>query len=138
MNEQAKKHVVSAFVIMKFAYGAMTLIAGLDKFFGIIADWVRFISPLVSRFTPIPATSILYIAGTIEIIIGLLILSKHTRLGSYLMAVWFFILAFNYFSFGIFFDIAGRTFVLGMSSLALGCLAEAVTAIKNTKTQQGA
>ena len=135
MNEATSKHVVSAFVILKFTYGIMALIAGLDKFFGLIADWVRFISPLVSRFTPIPATTILYIAGITEIIIGLLILSRNTRLGAYLMALWCFVLTFNYISFGIFFDNAGKSFVLGMSALALGCLAEAVTAMKNCQSK---
>ena len=135
MNDVAKRHVMSAFVIMKFTYGAMALIAGLDKFFGLIADWVRFISPLVSRFTPIPATTLLYIVGVTEIVIGLLILSRNTRLGAYLMAFWCFILTFNYLSFGIFFDNAGRSFVLGMSALALGCLAEAVTAMNKGQSK---
>ncbi len=135
MNKATSKHVVSAFVIMKFTYGIMALIAGLDKFFGLITDWVRFISPLVSRFTPIPATTLLYFVGITEIIIGLLILSRNTRLGAYLMPLWCFILTFNYLSFGIFFDNAGRSFVLGMSALALGCLAEAVSAINKSTSQ---
>jgi hypothetical protein len=42
---------------MRVAIGLMATLAGLDKFFNILADWSSYVSPLLRSYCPFPPTS---------------------------------------------------------------------------------
>jgi hypothetical protein len=56
----------------------------------------------------------MHVAGVIEMIVGLAILTKWTRVGAYVASAWLVLIAINLVSTGMFFDIAaGRRNGLG-------------------------
>ncbi|MDE2021751.1 MAG: hypothetical protein KGI71_02405, partial [Patescibacteria group bacterium] len=52
------KHVVFSWNLLRFAYGAVVLLAGLDKLLGtnLIVTWSKYISPFVSAYLPVSQT----------------------------------------------------------------------------------
>ena len=62
--------------------------------------------------------------GVIEMIVGLAILTKWTRLGSYVASVWLLAIAINLVSTGMFFDVAVRDVEIGLAAFVLARLTE--------------
>lgn len=69
---------------LRLAFGLVPIVAGLDKFFNLLTDWEQYLSPLVARV--IPASTFMHAVGVIEIVAGILVLSKLTRVGAYIVA----------------------------------------------------
>jgi len=60
----------SAFWSLRIAFGLTAFLAGLDKFFNLLTNWEKYVSPLALRILPISATTLMHIAGVIEVIGG--------------------------------------------------------------------
>lgn len=107
---------------LKLAFGVVPIVAGLDKFLNLLTNWEQYLSPLVSRV--VPATSFMHMVGIIEIVAGLIVLSKWTRLGAYVVAVWLVGIVLNLLTTGHYFDIAARDAVMAVGAFTLGRLSE--------------
>jgi hypothetical protein len=57
-------------------------------------------------------------------IVGLAILTKWTRLGSYVASVWLVLIAINLISTGMFFDVAVRDVEMGLAAFVLARMTE--------------
>jgi hypothetical protein len=101
------------------------LLAGLDKFFNFLANWPAYISPLALKILPLGTQTFMHIVGVIEMTLGLAILTKWTRLGSYVVSVWLIAVAINLVSTGMFFDVAVRDVEMALAALVLARLTEA-------------
>lgn len=104
-------------------YGLVPLLAGLDKFFNLLADWPTYLSPLVAGLLPVSAQSFMYAVGIIEIIVGLMVLTRWTRLGAWIAAAWLVLIAVNLVTLGLF-DIAVRDLAMAVGAYTLARLAE--------------
>src|SRR4029079_9540593 len=100
-------------------------LAGLDKFFNLLTNWEMYLSPLAEKMLPFSATTFMHIVGVIEMIVGLAILTRWTRLGAYVAAVWLVCIALNLVSTGAFFDLAVRDVEIAIGAFALARLTEA-------------
>ncbi|HSN88842.1 MAG TPA: DoxX family membrane protein, partial [Thermoanaerobaculia bacterium] len=69
-------------------YGLVPLLAGLDKFFNLLTDWPKYLSPWMANLLPVPAETFMYAVGVIEIGVGLMVLTRWTRLGAWIAAAW--------------------------------------------------
>ncbi|AKJ04126.1 DoxX-like protein [Archangium gephyra] len=107
---------------LKLSFGVVPIVAGLDKFFNLLTDWEQYLSPLVARI--IPASTFLHGVGIIEIAAGLLVLSKLTRVGAYLVSAWLVGIALNLLTTGKYFDIAVRDLVMAVGAFTLARLSE--------------
>lgn len=107
---------------LRITFGLVPIVAGLDKFTNLLADWQGYLSPLAAKLLPIPAGVVMPIVGIVEIAVGVMILTRWTRLGSYLAAAWLTLIALNLLSMGIF-DVAVRDLVMAISAWSLGVLA---------------
>jgi uncharacterized membrane protein YphA (DoxX/SURF4 family) len=107
---------------LKLAFGLVPIVAGLDKFFNLLTDWEQYLSPLVARV--VPATAFMQAVGVIEIVAGILVLSKLTRFGAYIVAAWLVGIALNLLTTGKFFDIAARDVVMAVGAFTLARLSE--------------
>ena len=67
----------------------------------------------------------MHIVGVIEMIVGLAILTKWTRLGSYVASVWLLAIAVNLVSTGRFFDVAVRDVEIALAAFVLARMTEA-------------
>jgi uncharacterized membrane protein YphA (DoxX/SURF4 family) len=104
-------------------YGLVPLLAGLDKFFNLLTDWSKYLSPWVASLLPVPAETFLYVVGVIEIAVGLMVLTRWTRLGAWIAAAWLVLIAGNLVTMGLF-DIAVRDLAMAVGAYTLARLAE--------------
>lgn len=105
-------------------YGLVPLLAGLDKFTNILTDWSQYLSPLVADLLPIPAATFMAIVGVVEILVGLMVLTRWPRLGAWIAAAWLCLIAVNLITLGLF-DIAVRDLAMAVGAYTLARLAEA-------------
>jgi hypothetical protein len=109
---------------LRVSYVAVPIIAGLDKFFNLLTDWRQYLSPIAVRALPISETTFMQVVGVIEIGAGLLVLSRYSRIGSYVVSAWLVAIAANLISTGHYFDIAVRDLVLAVGAFTLGRLTQ--------------
>jgi hypothetical protein len=115
----------SARLALKFGLGLAAFLAGLDKFFNVLADWPGYLSPLLASHLPVSATTFMQVAGVIEMAVGLAILTRWTELGAYVAMVWLVLIAVNLVTTGHFFDVAVRDVVMAIAAYTLARLTEA-------------
>jgi len=114
----------SAWWGLKVGLGAAAFLAGLDKFFNLLAQWEMYLSSWVERLLPVPPGVFMSFIGVVEMIVGLAILTRWTRLGSYAAMGWLVVIAVNLVSTGMFFDLAVRDLVMAVAAYALARLTE--------------
>jgi uncharacterized membrane protein len=119
------KGLESARIALKVGLGLAAFLAGLDKFFYLLADWRVYVSPLVPAVLPVSAATFLYVVGVIEMIVGLAILTSYTRPGAYVAAAWLVAIALNLLTTGHYFDVAVRDVEMAIAAYALARLTEA-------------
>jgi len=83
----------SAFWALRIGLGAGAFLAGLDKFFNILADWETYLSPLATRMLPLSAGALMRVVGVIEMIAGLALLAGLTRIAAYVVMAWLIAIA---------------------------------------------
>lgn len=109
---------------MRVGLGAAAFLAGLDKYFNLLTNWTMYVSPLALKVLPFSGQTFMHIVGVIEMVVGLAILTKWTRLGAYVAALWLLAIAINLVSMGIFFDVAVRDVEMALAAFVLARLSE--------------
>lgn len=120
-----EKGLNSAWWALRIGLGVGPFLAGLDKFFNILADWGMYLSPAVEKFLPVSGTTFMHAVGVIEMVVGLAILTRWTRIGSYIAAGWLVAIAVNLVTTGMFFDLAVRDVEIAIAAYTLARLTEA-------------
>ncbi len=110
---------------MRIGLGAAAFLAGLDKFFDVLANWEMYLSPLAQRVLPVSPETFMHVAGVVEMVVGISILTRWTRLGAYVAAAWLLAIAVNLVTAGTFFDIAVRDVEMALGAFTLASLTEA-------------
>lgn len=113
--------------ILRIAFGLMAVLAGIDKFFNILADWGAYVSPAAAAMLPIAAPALMAIVGVVEVAVGAAILTAWPVAGAYVASAWLTLVAGN-LVLGGFLDIAVRDLVLALSALTLARMSEIVLA----------
>ena len=120
---QPSLNVESLYRPLWLTYGLVPLLAGLDKFLNLLADWPKYLSPWVAGLLPVSAQTFMYVVGVIEIVVGLMVLTRWTRLGAWIAAAWLVLIALNLVTLGLF-DIAVRDLAMAVGAYTLARLAE--------------
>jgi hypothetical protein len=116
---------------LRIGLGAAAFLAGLDKYFNLLADWSMYVSPLAERFLPVSGKTLMLVIGPVEMLVGLAILTRWTRIGAYAASVWLLAIALNLLTTGSFFDIAVRDVIMAIAAFTLANLTEARDAARN-------
>jgi uncharacterized membrane protein YphA (DoxX/SURF4 family) len=124
MQNQFDSRLDQAWWLLRIGLGLAAFLAGLDKFFNILAHWTTYISPLALKVLPFSAPAFMHIVGVIEMAVGLAILSKWTRLGAYVASVWLLLIAINLVTTGAYFDVAVRDVEMALAAFVLARLTE--------------
>jgi len=124
MQIQFDSRLDQAWWTLRIGLGLAAFLAGLDKFFNILAHWTNYISPLALRVLPFSGQTFMYIVGVIEMVVGLAILAKWTRLGAYVASLWLLLIAVNLAATGTNFDVAVRDVVMALAAFVLARLTE--------------
>ena len=110
-----------AFLLLRTVFTVAPIIFGLDKFTNLLTHWTMYLAPVATSVVPLPAQSIMYIVGVVEIIAGLAVAFR-PRFGSALVALWLLGIIVNLIVLGSFYDVALRDFGLLVAALALNRL----------------
>ena len=108
--------------VLKIGLGVGPVITGFDKFFNKLADWGMYLSPLATKAVPVTGTVFMHAVGVVEIIAGLIVLSRWTRIGSYIVMLWLLGIAVNLLTTGLFYDLAMRDVEIAIGAFALAQL----------------
>ena len=115
--------IESARKVLKLTFGVVPFLAGLDKFTNVLADWPRYLSPLAEAILPVSGQTFMYVAGVVEMAVGVAILTRWTAIGSWVAVAWLVAVAANLVAAG-FLDIAVRDLVMASGAYALARLTE--------------
>lgn len=106
--------------LLRYSYGAVILLAGLDKIFAtdLIVNWAKYISPFVAGLLPISIPAFLVIMGIIEVVVAIMLLTKWPRLSGYIVIAWLLLISVNLLI-GGFVDVAIRDILLAIGAYVL-------------------
>ena len=124
MSKEFDSRLDRAWWALRIGLGVGPFLAGLDKYFNLLTDWTMYTSPLVLKLLPFSGRTFMHIVGVIEMIVGLAILTKWTRLGSYVASAWLVAIAINLVSTGMFLDVAVRDLEMALAAFVLARMTE--------------
>jgi len=104
---------------LRIGLGIGPIITGVDKYFNKLTDWTMYLSPLVTKVVPVSAATFMHIVGAVEIAAGILVLSRYTKLGSQIVALWLLAIAANLLTTGMFYDLAMRDVEIAIAAFVL-------------------
>ena len=127
----------SARLALKLGFGLGPFLAGLDKFFNLLADWPHYVSPLAAAL-PVSPQTFMYVVCIIEMAVGVAVLTRWTRIASYVAMGWLVCIAANLVTAG-FLDVAVRDLEMAIAAYTLARLTEVheaglVAAVPSTNT----
>jgi uncharacterized membrane protein YphA (DoxX/SURF4 family) len=107
---------------LRIGLGLGPIIAGIDKYFNKLADWSMYLSPLATKVVPVSAATFMHVVGVLEIIAGIIVLSKWTKIGGYMVMAWLLAIAVNLVTTGMFYDLAVRDVEIAVGAFVLSQL----------------
>lgn len=110
---------------LRLGFGIVPIVAGFDKFTNLLTDWTQYLSPVLQHLVPVSARTTMHIVGVIEIVAGIVVLSRWTRIGAYIVSAWLLCIALQLLTTGRYFDIAARDVLLSVGAFALARMTEA-------------
>jgi uncharacterized membrane protein YphA (DoxX/SURF4 family) len=114
----------TAYWALRITFGVVPIVAGLDKFTNLLADWQGYLSPLAVRLLPVSPGTFMAVVGVVEIVVGLGVLLGWARVFGWVASAWLLAIAVNLLTTGRFLDIAARDVALAVAAFALARLAE--------------
>ena len=73
---------------LRIGLGPGPILAGIDKYFNILADWSMYLNPLATKVVHANASTFMHVVGIVEVIAGAIVLSRWTKIGSYIVMAW--------------------------------------------------
>jgi uncharacterized membrane protein YphA (DoxX/SURF4 family) len=115
----------SAYWALRLTFGIVPIVAGLDKFTNLLAEWEGYLSPLAVRLLPVSPHAFMMLVGVVEIAVGIGVLAGYARVFGWVAAGWLLAIAVNLLASGRFLDVAARDVALAVAAFALARLAPA-------------
>lgn len=107
---------------LRIGLGVGPIITGVDKFFNKLTDWTMYLSPLATKTVPVSPSTFMHAVGAVEIIAGIVVLSRFTKIGSYVVTGWLLGIAVNLLTTGMFYDLAMRDAEIAIAAFTLSQL----------------
>jgi hypothetical protein len=120
----------AAYSLLHWAFTALPLVVGVDKFFHRLTNWNGYLAPPLAKLAPISVSLLMRITGVVEITVGVIV-ALRPAIGAWLVAGWLVAIVFDLCLATGFLDIALRDAVLAVAAVALALLA------RSTKTSKG-
>jgi len=112
-----------AFAILRAGFTVAPIIAGVDKFLGLLVNWDQYLPPVVNNLLGGHGHEFMYAVGVIEIVAGIGVALK-PRIFAYVVAAWLVAIIVNLLLIPGFYDVALRDLGLALGALALGRLSQ--------------
>jgi hypothetical protein len=125
-----KDPVYQAYKLLHVGFTIAPIVAGLDKFFGVLTNWDAYLAPVANRVLEGHGHAFMLLVGVIEIIAGIGV-ALRPRIFSYVVAAWLLGIVVNLLLIPPsnplpHYDVALRDFGLLLGALALGRLSARV------------
>ena len=118
-----KSNITFVKTLLKYTLGLVPIIAGLDKFTNILTDWTQYVSDGMAGLLPFEPSTFMMVVGVIEIVAGILVLTK-TKLGAYIVSAWLTCIALTLIFSWTYVDVAVRDIVMAIGAFSLAKLSE--------------
>lgn len=112
-----------AFQILRFGFTVAPILAGFDKFFHLLVDWDKYLSPIANNVLGGHGHQFMCVVGFIEIVAGVGVFLK-PRFFAYVVSLWLLLIIINLLTIPGYYDIALRDLGLALGALALGRLSQ--------------
>ena len=109
----------SSWWALKVGLGVGPVVAGIDKYFNKLTQWDMYLSPIVPKLLHVAPSTFMHVVGVVEIVAGAIVLSRFTRIGSYIVMAWLLSIAVNLLTMGMFYDLAVRDVEIAIGAFAL-------------------
>lgn len=116
------KRLNASWWALRIALGVVPILSGIDKYLNRLADWGMYLSPIVTKIVPVSTPTFMHIVGIVEIVAGVIVLSRWTKIGSYIVMLWLIGIAINLLTTGMFYDIAVRDLEIAVAAFVLSQL----------------
>ena len=113
---------------LRIAFFLGPFLAGLDKFFHLLVNWDQYLSPIARNVLGAYSHDFMLAVGVVEMIVGLIVITRWTRMGAYIASIWLLLIAINLITTGHYFDIALRDIALCLGAFGLAKLTERMAA----------
>ena len=110
-----------AYQILHIAFTVAPILAGLDKFLGLLTNWDKYLAPTVNNLLGGNGHLFMQAAGVIEIIAGIGVLLKPKIFG-YVVGLWLLGIIVNLLMIPGYYDVALRDLGLALGAFALARL----------------
>ncbi len=109
---------------LRISLGTTAFLAGADKFFNLLTDWEKYLSPVAEKALPVTPKTFMRGVGIVEMAVGAGILAGFERPVGYLASIWLLAITCNLLTKPDHLDVAVRDANLALEAYALAKLAE--------------
>lgn len=113
--------ILPVFNLLKYTFVIVPIVAGLDKFTDLLANWDQYLNPDLARLLPFPVHTFMMVVGVIEIAAGIIVLFKPV-IGGVIVAAWLTLIALTLLASGNYLDVAVRDLVMAISVYSMSRL----------------
>lgn len=110
-----------AFNILRFGFTVAPIVAGADKFLGLLVNWDQYLPPIANKVLGGYGHQFMFIVGVIEIVAGIGVFLK-PKIFAYVVSAWLLLIIVNLLLIPGFYDVALRDLGLALGALALARL----------------
>jgi hypothetical protein len=114
---------VQATMILYVGFIVLPIVAGLDKFFDMFANWDMYMAPVVANNLPFSTHTFMMIVGVVEMAAGVLVFVR-PQIGAWVVAAWLLAIIGNLLLIPGHYDIALRDLGLSLGAIALARLSQ--------------
>ena len=118
--------------ILRFTFGFVPIVAGLDKFTNLLVNLEGYLSPLALRILPLSGHALMGVIGVVEIGAGVLVLTR-PRIGGYVVMAWLTCIALSLIVSGRYLDVAVRDLVMAIGAFTLASLTPNAERVPNAQ-----
>ena len=110
--------------LLRGVFGIVPIVAGVDKFLNLLTDWTHYMNPTFAALLPLDVTTFMYLIGAVEVVAGVIVLSRYTTIGAYVVSAWLAFIALTLIASGRFLDVAVRDLVMSTGAYSLAVLSQ--------------
>ena len=114
------------FNLLKFTFGIVPIVAGLDKFTNLLTNWEQLLNPGLVKMLPFSGHAFMMIVGIIEIVAGIIVLKK-AEIGGYIVAAWLTLIALTLLASFNYIDVAVRDLVMAIAAFSMARIAKFIS-----------
>ena len=118
----SQNHKKLTFSVLVIFFSLTLVIAGADKFFNILDNWVLYLNPKLLPF-PIEPSLFMRLVGIFEVLLGLSLFTPWRKTASYMVAIWFILISINLLSINLY-SIAFKDILRAIGAVLLAKLNE--------------